>query len=358
MDDRDIEARRRQLYSLLGDLPRRYRPIAVRDRQTLPSERYHLEKLLLDLNGIENVPAYFVKPLQSLTPSSSNVGDSNSAVSIQDSALSNNPHPTPPPEYKGREQEGNGAGKNASAFSVQRSAFPVILYNHWHGGQYDVGKEGLIHANRKSPPISYAELLTQMGCAALCIDHWAFGERNTRSESDIFKDMLWHGQVMWGMMVYDSLRAMDYLVGREDVDANRIGTLGMSMGSTMAYWLAALDKRVKVCVDICCLTDFQALMDANNLKGHGLYYYVPGLLKHFTLAEINELIVPRAHLGLAGNLDELTPPAGLDRIDAALKKTYADAGVPERWKLVREDVGHTETLTMRKEIVDFLKRWL
>ncbi|HEY1686557.1 MAG TPA: dienelactone hydrolase family protein [Tepidisphaeraceae bacterium] len=304
MDDRDIEARRRQLYSLLGDLPPRDRPIAVLERQTLPSEKYHLEKLLLDLNGIENVPAYFVKPLQS------------------------------------------------------QGKLPTILYNHWHGGQYDVGKEGLIHANRKSPPTSYAELLTQMGYAALCVDHWAFGERNTRSESDIFKDMLWHGQVMWGMMVYDSLRAVDYLVGREDVDANRIGTLGMSMGSTMAYWLAALDERVKICVDICCLTDFQALMDANNLKGHGLYYYVPGLLKHFTLAEINELIVPRPHLGLAGNLDELTPPAGLDRIDAALKKSYADAGVPERWMLVREDVGHTETLMMRKEIVDFLKRWL
>ena len=73
--------------------------------------------------------------------------------------------------------------------------------------------------------------------------------------------MLWRGRVMWGMMVYDSLRALDYLASRRDVDRSRLGTLGLSMGSTMAWWVAALDERVKACVDICCLTDYEALMD-------------------------------------------------------------------------------------------------
>ena len=123
---------------------------------------------------------------------------------------------------------------------------------------------------------------------------------------------------MWGMMVYDSLKAIDYLVSRPDVDSRRLGTLGMSMGSTMAWWTAALDQRLKVIVDICCLTDFQALRADQGWSRHGVYYFVPGLLKHFTTAQINELIVPRAHLGLAGNLDKLTPPEGLDRIDAEL----------------------------------------
>ena len=77
----------------------------------------------------------------------------------------------------------------------------------------------------------------------------------------------------------------------------------MSMGSTMAWWLAALDTRIKVTVDINCLTDFQALLAENGLSRHGLYYFVPGLLKHFTTAQINALIAPRAHLGLAGLRD-------------------------------------------------------
>ena len=55
----------------------------------------------------------------------------------------------------------------------------------------------------------------------------------------------------------------------------------------MAWWLAALDERIKVTVDICCLTDFQTLLAKKNLSAHGVYYYVPRLLKHFTTAQIN-----------------------------------------------------------------------
>jgi acetyl esterase/lipase len=298
------EARRKELYGLLGDLPPRNRPLRARTIRTEERPAYVLEKLELDLNGFEPVPAYFVRP---------------KAVS-------------------GRA--------------------PAILYNHAHGGEYNLGKEELVNGRDalQSPP--YAEVLISLGYSALCMDTWVFGERATRTEMDVFKEMLWKGQVLWGMMVYDSLRGIDYLAGRPEVDPSRIGTLGLSMGSTMAWWVAALDERVKACVDICCLTDFQALIAAGNLKGHGIYYYVPSLLKHFTTVGINALIAPRAHLSLAGNLDALTPPAGLDRLDRELKEAYARAGKPEHWKLLRYDVGHQETPEMRREILAFLRRFL
>src|SRR5919201_531062 len=151
------------------------------------------------------------------------------------------------------------------------------------------------------------------------------------------------------MMVYDSLRALDYLAGRDDVDAGRLATLGLSMGSTMAWWHAALDERVKVCVDLCCLTDFQALIDSRGLDGHGIYYYVPGLLKHFSTSDINALIAPRAHLALAGYFDRLRRTAGLDRLNRALRLVYGRLGSPEAWKLVRYDTGHFETGALRAE---------
>src|SRR5439155_5296405 len=117
----------------------------------------------------------------------------------------------------------------------------------------------------------------------------------------------------------------------------RVATLGLSMGSTMAWWVAALDERVKVTIDLCCLTEFRALLDTRGLDGHGIYYYVPGLLKHFGTAEINALIAPRPHLSLAGNFDRLTPPVGLDRVDAALRAVYAEHGAADAWKLLRYD---------------------
>jgi hypothetical protein len=85
---------------------------------------------------------------------------------------------------------------------------------------------------------------------------------------------------------------------------------------------------------------------------------VPGLIKHFTTAQINALIAPRAHLGLAGLRDKLTPVEGLDVIDKELQQVYANLGHPERWTLLRYDVEHQETPEGRQEIIAFLKQFL
>jgi hypothetical protein len=106
------------------------------------------------------------------------------------------------------------------------------------------------------------------------------------------------------------------------------------------------------------LTDYQALIETRGLNGHGIFYYVPSLLKHFTTAQINALIAPRPHLALAGNYDPLTPPAGLDRIDRELKRVYADLEAPDAWQLRRYDIGHFETAQMRREVMSFMQQWL
>jgi len=314
-------ARAKELYAMLGDLPERDRPISCETMAEEEHPAYRLEKLMLDLNGIERVPAYFVKPKVPISVEGTKVP----------SAVEGTKAPAP---------------------------WPVVLYNHAHGCEYGLGKEELLHGRAAIQQPPYAEVLARRGICSLCIDTWCFGERSGKTESEIFKEMLWNGRVLWGMMIYDSLRAVDYLVSREEVDAGRIGTLGLSMGSTMAWWLAALDERIRACVDICCLTDFQALIETRNLDGHGMYYFVPGLLKRFSTADINSLTAPRAHLSLAGNFDRLTPPAGLDRIDAQLRKAYRKAGAPGAWKLLRYDVGHQETAAMRAEILRFLDKQL
>jgi len=82
------------------------------------------------------------------------------------------------------------------------------------------------------------------------------------------------------------------------------------------------------------------------------------LLKHFfTSAEINALIAPRTAPGPGGDHDPLTPPAGLDRIDAALRDAYAAAGA-RRMRLLRYDCGHQETPGMRVRSDRVVRRWL
>lgn len=301
---RDAPGRRARLYEMLGDLPDRRRPISATKRDEVEKDGYVLESWVLDLNGLEPVPAYLARP--------------------------------------------KSPGRPA----------PAVVFDHSHGGGYDIGKKEFVEGRPYLQPVPYAKALTDAGYAALCIDHWCFGERSHTTELDTFKAMLWRGQVLWGMMVYDSIRALDWLLTRGDVDGSRVATLGMSMGSSMAQWLGALDERVKVTVDICCLTEYHTLLAEKGLKGHGIYYYVPGLLKEFTASDINALIAPRAHLGLAGTQDKLTPLAGLDIIDRELKAVYAEVGHPERWRLLRYDVGHQETAEGRQEILAFLRAHL
>jgi len=309
------DSSRARLLDLLGDLPQTHEAPTVLRRSTEERESYRLERLLLELNGIEPVPAIFIAP------------------------------------------------RGAQTSTPDRC--PAVLYFHSHGHHYDLGKRELTDGVEYLADPPYAVQLAGMGISALCIDQWGFGERflargtsgRKETESELFKRFLWEGRTLWGMMIYDSLRALDYLAGREDVDPARIATLGMSMGSTHSWWTAALDERISLCVDICCLTDYQELIRQEGLDLHGLYYYVPGLLKYFSTASINALIAPRPHLSLQGDNDALTPRAGIDAVDAELQRVYAAEGAAERWMLHRFPCGHQELPEMRQRIVDGLARW-
>ena len=299
--------RRRELWGLLGDLPWTHRPGPAKLVSKEDHDSYTLERLVLDLNGIEPVPAILLIP-------------------------------------KKREPRA-----------------PGLLYIHWHGGMYDLGKEQLLHGVQAQP--AYASLCAEKGLVTLAIDSWCFGERKPEKdgsvgEQDTFKLMLWRGRVLYGMMMFDEYRALDYLASRPEVDASRLGAFGMSMGATKAWWLSALDPRVKVCLDVCCLTDYEELIRARGLKEHGIYYYVPSLLKHFQTADINELIVPRPHLSVNGRKDPLTPPAGVEKIRARMMPLYQKYGEQADCHIELFDCAHVELPEMRKLILQWMDQKL
>ena len=49
-------------------------------------------------------------------------------------------------------------------------------------------------------------------------------------------------------MLYDAMRAVDVLESLPQVDRNRIGAVGHSLGAKETLYLAAFDERVKVAV--------------------------------------------------------------------------------------------------------------
>jgi dienelactone hydrolase len=241
---------------------------------------------------------------------------------------------------------------------------PAILYCHWHAGEYEIGKEELFQA--RHTPEAPGPTLARRGYVVLGIDAYCFGERNGQGpdgpeekgsdgEASAAKFNLWVGRTLWGMILRDDLMALDYLASRPEVDAERIGAMGMSMGATRAWWLMALDERIKTGVSICCLTRYQNLITRGWLKAHGIYYFVPGILNHFDTEAIVALIAPRPALFLDGDRDTTSPVDGIRAIESAVRPVYQLYGQPDNFEsVVYEGQGHLYTPEMWRKTLDWL----
>jgi dienelactone hydrolase len=208
---------------------------------------------------------------------------------------------------------------------------PAILYCHWHGGEYDIGKEELFQAKHTPEPPGPA--FAKRGFVVLGVDAYCFGERNGRGpggaaekggagEMSASKFNLWVGRTLWGMMLRDDLMALDYLASRPEVDARRIGVTGMSMGATRSWWLMAMDERIQTGVAVACLTRYENLIEHQMLKAHGIYYFVPNLLNHFDTEAVVALLAPRPALFMNGDQDSGSPPDGIRVIEQAVRPAY------------------------------------
>lgn len=214
---------------------------------------------------------------------------------------------------------------------------PAILYCHWHAGQYDVGKRELLLTN--ATPVPPGPTLARLGYAVIGIDAPGFGERNGKgpggpdergapAELTAAKLDLWSGRTSWGRALHDQLLALDYLCSRPEVDADRVGVTGISMGSTSSWWLMALDDRPRAAVCVACMTRYQNLIASRRLAEHGIYYYVPGMLRHFDTEAVIACCAPRPILFLTGDSDPGSPVTGVRAIERHVRPIYALGGNP------------------------------
>jgi dienelactone hydrolase len=266
----------------------------------------------------------------------------------------------------------NGAGSTVPGYllrpkNLPRKA-PAILYCHWHGGEYQIGKEELFQA--KHTPRPPGPDLAKLGFVVLAIDAYCFGERNGRGpggpaetgsngEMTASKFNLWVGRTLWGMMLRDNLMALDYLASRPEVDARRIGVTGMSMGATRSWWLMALDERIQTGVAVACLTRYQNLIQHEALSAHGIYYFVPKLLNHFDTEAVVALIAPRPVLFMNGDQDSGSPVDGIHAIEMPVRAVYGLYGrETECQSFVYAGQGHVYTPEMWAKTLEWMKEKL
>ncbi len=240
----------------------------------------------------------------------------------------------------------------------QSAPFPIVLHIHAHGGRYAIGMRELVEGRPALLPEPYAVALARLGIAALAIDLPCFGARADLEEAATARAFHWRGDTLFGQM----LRELHAVVGAIAADprfhADRIGAFGLSMGATLAWWLAALDTRIAAVADLCCFADLGTLVASGAHALHGPYMVVPGLLGAFRSGEIAGLAAPRPKLVRIGLDDRLTSPAAWQQGVTDLAAAYDAADAADRLDARAAPGGHAETPAMRADVLAFFARWL
>jgi pimeloyl-ACP methyl ester carboxylesterase len=244
----------------------------------------------------------------------------------------------------------------------------VVIGLHGHSSS----KENIFGYNTNTAQDVLA-LLISNGYAVMAIDSYFNGERRGQGpagemekqengsdqEMSQFKLNLWYGRSLWGMQLRDEQIAIDYLLGRPEIDHERIGVEGMSMGSTRAWWLAAIDDRVKVVVGVACFTRYKELLEQRQLRAHGIYYFVPGVLNHFDTEVIMGLIAPRPFLALTGDSDQGSPLEGMKVLEKKLNSVYSLYKKNECFRsIIYKNTGHVYTDDEKMEMLGWFNKYL
>ncbi len=240
---------------------------------------------------------------------------------------------------------------------------PVIVGMHGHSGSKND------YLPNPENELSLGWMLVKRGYAVAAIDGYFNGERVFKGprgklerdaggqELSLFKLHLWQGRTLWGMMLRDEQCLLDYLETRPELDARRIGATGMSMGCTRAWWLAAIDDRLKAIVGVGCFTRYTELLAHGS--SHGIYYFVPGLLKHFDTEAIYALVAPRPMLQLSGDQDRNAPPDGIEVLEKKIGAVYRLYDKPDNFRSVLyKNTGHEYLPEMRTAMAEWFVRHL
>jgi dienelactone hydrolase len=195
-----------------------------------------------------------------------------------------------------------------------RAHLPALVCQHGHGnGKDDV--VGITHGNSshweklRRLRYEYGCEMARRGYVVIAMDARGFGERAVGTDMDSGDDGCHMAQIKAQLLglntltlnVFDLTRCIDYLIARPEVDAERIGCLGLSYGGTLTLFAAALDERIKVAVVSGYLT---CLREQTFVRGDTCgQQIVPGLLQWGELSDVACLIAPRALLVESGTQD-------------------------------------------------------
>ncbi|MHA1793150.1 MAG: alpha/beta hydrolase family protein [Promethearchaeota archaeon] len=237
---------------------------------------------------------------------------------------------------------------------------PVIIIHHQHAGKFDKGKEEPA-GMKNDPEQAFAVDLVRRGYITVCHDALCFSERQEISEIFTFRELILMGRTMNLKYAWDVRRLIDYLETLPEVDSNKIGIMGHSLGGQEAIFCAVFDDRIKIAISSCGVAKINGKNSVLE-KGitHNTAFYLPGFLTSkipMDMKEIIGLIYPRPVFLSHGVMDKGFPIEGVAEIDNWIEELYASRGHRDKCMTMRHAGGHYIPKTTKKKAYEFIDKF-
>lgn len=282
-----------------------------------------------------------------------------------------------------------------------KGPFPGVVALHDHGGWFYHGKEKLVAMEGEHVSLkefrdryyggrAYAEALAKRGFVVIVADAFYWGERRPQFKhppkglqnlltgvdpatteyvlktnrylhdliGDMHMRMSFTGMTWGGIINYDDRRAVDLLSSLPQVDAERIGCVGLSGGGFRSTYMAGMEPRIKAAVIVGWMTSLPTTLDIPYPVHRDMFdpFGVHASLDHPDIATLGAPDCATFVLNCAQ--DRLFTHEGMDAAAEKIHKVYVALKHPEKFQSRYYDVPHQFNVDMQEDAFAWLERWL
>jgi dienelactone hydrolase len=254
-------------------------------------------------------------------------------------------------------------GAQGTPHSGSREKLPAMLCLHQTTA---MGKDEPAGLGGNSD-LHYAAELAERGYVTLAPDYWTFGDYREKTY-----DPYEHGYSSGTMKgIWNHIRSVDFLASLEEVDPERIGCIGHSLGGHNALWLGVFEPRLKVFVSSCGFSSLSSYAASpyggGDLKNYAQRRYLPRIAEvygndprkvPFDFTEVLGALAPRPVFVNAPLGDDNFLAAGVRECVEAAEPVYELLGGRGKIVAVYPEGGHSFPEEVRKAAYEFIQEEL
>jgi hypothetical protein len=225
--------------------------------------------------------------------------------------------------------------------------FPLVLcpVGHWGRGKNEPEAAARSHA------------LAKLGTITITYDPFGQEERKIPGNGhDEHWRLVLTGHTNMSIMVWDTVRALDYMLTRDDVDPTRIACTGASGGGLNTLYYSVADERLDVAIPVVYITQWEDFFSTG--AAHCPCSHVPGLGAFTNMGEITALFAPKPQMYMDAKDDPQFLTSGAERAEAQAQVPYELLGAGGNLLLRTFEGGHGYGQAMRETLYGFLAQHL